>query len=635
MADAAKSPENGRWANVSLAASMLLYGYVIVAVLKQSDVELVLPSSVFDLGGLLDKVKDGVPGGSFVSPLLQIKIPLYLFYTAGPVFLLALHAFLVGDPRLLWDAHPILRAMAIWVPPLALALVRWRFAPYTSARPQPPPLAGLAMEQLQTLGLGLDAIPVIFALLHATMSASPVRNEQYGRRVALLRAVRHSGVIWFAVLVGTALPTPAWIGPAVALLLLAGWVLAAPVGSGMFRLSDTGEITVVGRVTLAGFFVVAAALPVFARSLDLSGQTLMAKAPSEALIAALVTSGSTNPLFFLADEQTQRTRLEQRVKLAREAAWTADARGIDFSRWRFQSGHFEHATMAKVRMSGAKLTKATFDYANLILADLRGADLTGASLRYTDLIGAHTSDWPEGTYFAQARARVLLTDALTPDGPTNETDPTAPNCAGKDRANFNDTDFSDADLSRADLGCSLMQRAKMTKNTNLYGTKLPATSLWHANMKEVQTSLPAQASAADPTAQSCAGKQRTDFSGADLTGADLSGADLRCARMQKVTMTKDTKLAGAKLEGVDFCGAHLADVNLGDADGASKASFDYADLQRTTLPGDMRKAYLRHANLAGSRLAPATIDEKPNQRSLAGAFLTDASEEYDPKPQCP
>jgi hypothetical protein len=102
--------------NAAAAASASLFLYVIVAVLQQSDADLILPSSVFDLGGLLGNVKEGIPGGAFVAPLLQVKIPLALFYTLGPVVLLVFHAAVVLDrPRLL-SPRPRVRWLAIWRP---------------------------------------------------------------------------------------------------------------------------------------------------------------------------------------------------------------------------------------------------------------------------------------------------------------------------------------------------------------------------------------------------------------------------------------------------------------------------------------------------------------------------------------
>jgi|HubBroStandDraft_4_1064222.scaffolds.fasta_scaffold272170_2 hypothetical protein len=60
-------------ANLSAAAATALFLYVIVGILKQSDAELIRPSSVFDLGGLLKEVKEGIPGGSFITPILQVR----------------------------------------------------------------------------------------------------------------------------------------------------------------------------------------------------------------------------------------------------------------------------------------------------------------------------------------------------------------------------------------------------------------------------------------------------------------------------------------------------------------------------------------------------------------------------------
>jgi hypothetical protein len=167
---AASMPEQAeakseRAANFSLGAAVLLFAYVGLAVLKQSDAELILPSSRFDLGGLLEKFKEGVPGGAFVTPLLQIEIPLKIFYTVGPVGLLILHAAIVLQPHLLTRAAVPLRILAIWLPPLVLGLIRWRFAPFVSSRPQPPPPTAIALEALQIIALAADIAVTAVAIL--------------------------------------------------------------------------------------------------------------------------------------------------------------------------------------------------------------------------------------------------------------------------------------------------------------------------------------------------------------------------------------------------------------------------------------------------------------------------------------
>jgi hypothetical protein len=199
MAAAAETKtSDGLSANLSLATSVSIFAYLAVAVLKQSDAELILPSSTFDLGGLLDKFKDGVPGGAFVAPILQIKLPLYLFYTIGPLLLLALHTCIVFHPKLLRDAVRPLRWAALWLPPCTIALIIWRFSSYVAARPDPP-LLGVAMEALQWLALVADFTLVIFALIYA-LDDPPSDTPGASARgaAAMLRAARYAGLILLA-----------------------------------------------------------------------------------------------------------------------------------------------------------------------------------------------------------------------------------------------------------------------------------------------------------------------------------------------------------------------------------------------------------------------------------------------------
>jgi len=112
---------NRAWPNLEVGAAVLLFAYVALAVLKQSDLKLVLPGTRFDVGALLDRFKQGIPGGTFIAPIAQVKIPLYVFYTLSPIALLALHAVLLLHPRLLAEAAAPLRWAAVWLP-----RSRWR-----------------------------------------------------------------------------------------------------------------------------------------------------------------------------------------------------------------------------------------------------------------------------------------------------------------------------------------------------------------------------------------------------------------------------------------------------------------------------------------------------------------------------
>jgi hypothetical protein len=199
--------------------SLALFAYIGIAVLKQSDTELILPSSRFNLG-----VLPGVPGGAFVAPLLQIEIPLVLFYTLMPPALLVLHATLVSRRRLLRDAAAPLRFAAIWLPPLVLGLIRWRFIPYVTARPEPPPLSGVVLEKLQVVALAADAAVVAIALLKCRRGAA----EDPGDDVALLtRSMRNVGFLFLAMVLLSGLSWQFYADSLIAvgvLLLLAIWI---------------------------------------------------------------------------------------------------------------------------------------------------------------------------------------------------------------------------------------------------------------------------------------------------------------------------------------------------------------------------------------------------------------------------
>ena len=476
-------------ATVSLGTSVLLFAYVMVAVLKQSDAELVTPGASFDLGQLLDRFKDGIPGGSFVTPLLQIKLPLATFYTLGPALLLLLHAWLMFHPTLLREAIAPLRLATIWLPFLAIALIAWRFSPYVAARPEPPLLPRL-MEVLQMAAFAFDGVLVIFALIEAHAGDAADWPGTRGRRTAnLLRAFRHAALIWLLALVlaellhaATAEPDArgaASIGGAalrlalpVALALVAAWLVEGwfarsaarpPFPRPWFQPSFwNGDIDMQGRLLIAVAFLVLAAFPAMGRALDLAGETLVARAPSETVLATLVT---TNPE-------------PAKWNAARVLAWTEYGRGIDLHGWNFEGARFDRATMANINLRGAKLRGASFDYANLIKADLTRADLTGASFRFGDLQQIKTTDF--------TALKLAQNTAPSPTAPAVD-DP----CAGVervDRTDFSGSDFSGADLTGADLSCSILRGVKMDGKTTLKGVKLAGANLCGADLFGVDLS---------------------------------------------------------------------------------------------------------------------------------------------------
>lgn len=576
-------------ANLSAAASVALYFYVAVAVLKQSDAELILPSSVFDLGGLLDQVKEGIPGGSFITPILQVKLPLTLFYTLGPVGLLFVHTALVLDSRALARAAGPLRFLAIWAPPVTLALIRWRFAPYVAARPEPPPV-GLAMEALQTVALACDSVIVVIALLRRSLDVRGPIDRATRWRGVVMRGCRHGTTIWLLILLlagagaGISKDGAGGIFVVVELLfavgLLVGWLEEGRLGGrlrgafrgGWFRLQiATEDLNVIGRAGLLGIFIVLAALPRFARALDLSGQSLVAKAPSETLIQTLLSeeTGATKWNSDSRDRSTWLTNTGSRIADARMVGWQSDGRGINLAKWNFPGGRFDRATMALIRLSNANLQRASLDFANLVLADLSGANMSRASLRSASLDRSN----------AGLRAGVLLAAATqgaqSASGSQNITKLSADEAAAlfdkcqkarkpvDVRTDFSGADLTGAHLNGADLSCANLVNAKMVGNADLTDTRLV---------------------------------------GADLEGANLSSADLTKADVRYVQMNKATNLDRTDLTNVDLSFAHLRGVDFRPANGVNSAIFDNADVTCAIFPADFEKSKLQHAIITGARL---------------------------------
>jgi uncharacterized protein YjbI with pentapeptide repeats len=543
---------------------------VIVAVLQQSDSALILPSSVFDVGELLGKFKEGVPGGSFFAPVLNIKIPLILFYAAAPICLLALHATIVLSPRLLNESVRPLRWASLWVPPFALAIIRWRFAPYVSARPETETLLlGSAILWLQVAALAADSAVVVFGLLKLSFEKAGL--PLFRPNVILLpRAFRHAGLVWLVILLFSTIigiyseidnkrltdSDISHVSIALFSLLFATSLIYAWFNEARFfglsfgrtrllRATEQGDMNMFTRFILSGAFVILAALPSFARILDLSGEELVGRAPNEIMIAALIPA---------AQEVEGRVNWERRAESlteARVAAWVVDGRGIDLSHWRFPRGRFDRSTMAHIKLVGATLSAASFDFANLIGADLTEARAERASFRWASM------------------ERAVLKGVRI------------------DRA-----DFSGADLRGATLVAA-------------------------------NTPIPGGAPIDVPKPPDCKGP-RTDFSQANLSGADLRHANLTCANLNGVRIDQTTKLEGAIINGADFTGSHLMGAHFEKSEGANGADFTGADLRCAKLPYSMVNAKLDHANVLGAKL-----DLPPNseEKSLVNATLTNATQE--------
>jgi len=312
------------------------------------------------------------------------------------------------------------------------------------------------------------------------------------------------------------------------------------------------------RLLTASAFLTLAALPAFARSLNLSSENLVVRSPSETMVAALLTASAAQQAKAEADIAGA---LVEKMAGAQLAAWKQYGRGIDLSGWKFPGGRFDRAVMARIDLRGSRLSRANLDYANLIDADLRGARLERASLRYADLRDAKIG------YFG-------------PVGPTN---------------------LADADLSGADLTHALAAEPEL---------------------RLAQASPPPRGTAptssgggtATGPAADCANKPRTDFSRANLKGAKLIRADLTCAILKGVQMNERTDLDGTILTGADLCAADLTNADFSKAVGADKASFRHAKIHGTKLPFTMPEASLVNAYGREVRRAGAGRSQRAEPR---------------------
>jgi uncharacterized protein YjbI with pentapeptide repeats len=616
--------------NIAATAGASLFLYVIVAVLQQSDAELILPSSVFDLGGLLGNVKDGIPGGAVVAPLLQVKIPLALFYTLGPVALLLFHAAMVLNPVTLATAATPVRWLAIWLAPVALALIRWRFAPYVSARPEPPPV-GRAMEALQTVALACDTGIVMIALLLGAADAMHQRHRLTRMRSIMARACRHAAMIWLVIVLGagalswllTAKPgedAPAivWVCVPASLLLL-GWLTEGrlvhrPAGlvrrwPGLRSPIVMEDFDLAGRTWLLAIFAGLAALPSFARALDLSGQSLVARAPSDALIQTLLTPDKSATKWKGNDKNGDNewvATTSHRIADARTVAWRAEGRGIRLARWNFPGGRFDRATMALIGLRGANLERASLDFVNMIDGDLSGARMVGASLRSALLDGADlTATRVQGANFSKASltgAKLIgANPSIGPRQPVpgvirvandqsdaNETTPCDPaKWPVELRTDFSGANLSGANITSADLTCANLSGVTMNGQTDVTKTILTGA----------------------------------DLTGADLTDATLSGARFENAKARFVTMTTGTKLDQTNLQDADLQHASLRGVIFKDALNVNSVKFQYADVRCAVFPADFTGAHLDNAIITGARLAQGK-DGTPGRLLVNAKLLT-------------
>jgi uncharacterized protein YjbI with pentapeptide repeats len=231
------------------------------------------------------------------------------------------------------------------------------------------------------------------------------------------------------------------------------------------------DIDMQGRVWVASVFLGLTVLPALGRGLDLSGESLVARAPTETMMAALIIAQGNGSRGFAT---------------ARQQAWTDYGRGINLDKWRFERTKFDRAEMANIRLREAKLGSASLDYSNLIKADLTGADLSDASLRHSDMREVAASSTILTVANVQVAQAAGEQKPATPGAKPPED--LCKNVKPEDRTNFSRANFSGADLTDADLRCSILRGVTMDSGTTLKGTKLDGANLCGATLNGVDLS---------------------------------------------------------------------------------------------------------------------------------------------------
>lgn len=254
-----------------------------------------------------------------------------------------------------------------------------------------------------------------------------------------------------------------------------------------------------------------------------------------------------------ADQRAAREAVEranERIRLRLKLVPGAALRGADLS--------FAHAE--KAFLINADLREIVAPGANFAGADLRRSDLTGATLCYANLAGGRL----QGAQLSGVRLQ-------------------AAHLSG---AKLQETDLGDARLDEADLGDARLQGAYITRaslrgaqlvnadleNAYLGKANLHGAYLFNARLRGAQ--LPS--AVLDDADLTEATLVRADLTRASLKGADLSRANLEKAKLRLARLT-EVDLTGAQLTGADITGA--------DFDGASYFKGPADDPRNTRWPG--------------------------------------------------
>ncbi|WP_051261871.1 pentapeptide repeat-containing protein [Desulfovibrio inopinatus] len=257
----------------------------------------------------------------------------------------------------------------------------------------------------------------------------------------------------------------------------------------------------------------------------------------------------------------------------------------------------------KRKLEEANLNNSQLIVASLEKANLKGAYLTGANLKGADLAKANLEKANlEPTNFLETVLRIPdIEGKATWWGNLED--------SGLKNVHLEGADLSGANLKDARLGWADLKGANLTgaklERTDLKGVKLDGANLMGADINNV-----------DLTGADLKGANLTEAKlvGVNFIEADLEGVDLTKANLEDVDLT-ETNFKGADLTGANLEGANLGWANLHCVDSEilrreARNGTDLAILIETNLNGaDLTGASLNGADLTGANLNGADLTE--------------------------
>ncbi len=330
------------------------------------------------------------------------------------------------------------------------------------------------------------------------------------------------------------------------------------------------------------------------RYIDLSHATISLRDVSPFIVGALIQQDN---------DATPKIPCEHIGKLKLEDRRLHYARfvGSKFECTELKNALMSGADLSGAHFIGAEMTGTDFSDANLSGADFAGSNLSGSEFRNANLRNAYL----HGTnlsyaYFSRADLRHARLRRVDLRG------------AHLHGAKLSDAEFHHADLSDAQLHSADLSRATLF-GANLRNAKLHGTNLHEANLNGANL-LRAELHGANLSWSKLHGANLTEaeLHGADMAWAELYGAYMAWAELHGANLFK-AQLHGADLTGVELHGANL---RLAKLRGASLvyAELHGADLFRTELHGSV----LIDTELHGAALTMVSLEHTDLRGALLG-----------------